>query len=172
MKYLIISLMLLTTACGQSMIAPKDPHPNIGVGPEFAPFVTEFEADFGRSIGNFPVTFAAQSGNVIGVCKIWSDGYRMIEIDPEYWNNLNVSDASRKALIYHELGHCILNRGHDDSYISSPTYGSIPKSIMNSYLRYELAYPSLQAYYTDELFHPGHTTETAPMHDNCVMHMD
>lgn len=172
MKNLLVVSMLFLTACGQGMQATKDPHPDVGTGPEFVVFVQQFEVDYGHSIGSFPIVFGPQNGNVIGVCKRWSDGYAMIEIDPTYWNNTHVSDAQRKALIYHELGHCILNRGHDDSYIASNTYGSIPKSIMNSYLMDELAYPSLQAYYTDELFHSGHITITAPMHDNCVLDMD
>ncbi len=171
--YLLVSMLFLT-ACGQNMMAEKDPHPNPGTGPEFAVFVHQFEADYGISIGNFPIMFGDQSGNVIGVCQMWSDGYRQIQIDPGFWNNTNVSDARRKALIYHELGHCILNRGHDDAYIPSATYGSIPRSIMNSYLRYELAYPDLQPYYINELFHPGSTSVAVPdMEDSdCVEHMD
>jgi hypothetical protein len=162
---------LFLSACGQSMKQfNPDPHPNIGIGPEFAPFVAQFEADYGASIGNFPITFSAQTGNTIGVCKIWSDGYRIIEIDPTFWNNLNISDARRKSLIYHELGHCILNRGHDNAYISSPTYGSIPKSIMNMYLMEELSYANLQPYYIGELFHPGTSQVSAPMTQNDCIH--
>lgn len=172
---IMISVALILTACGNlDFRTPETIHPNPGVGPEFKQFVELFEADYGMSIGNFPIVFGSQEGNVIGVCKKWSDGYRMIEIDPTYWNNMNISDARRKALIYHELGHCILNRQHDDSYINSSTYGRIPKSIMNSYLMPQLSYSDLQPYYIDELFHPGSNTTTAPMHDesDCIMHMD
>ena len=172
MKYLLIVSALFLTACGQSGFQVQEqPHPNPGIGPQFAPFVEQFEADYGHSIGNFPIIFGDQTGNVIGVCKIWSDGYRQIEIDPTYWNNMNVSDAKRKALIYHELGHCILNRGHDSTMISS-SFGTIPKTIMNPYLMDALSWAGLQTYYIGELFGNPTAVPLSETNNDCIQYMD
>ena len=173
MKYSLLLLSFMLFACGQNGLrVGTQPHPNPGIGPEFTKFVEMFESDYGHSIGNFPITFSAQNGNVVGVCKVWTDGYRQIEIDPTYWNNMNVPDSKRKALIYHELGHCILNRGHDSSTIDYPGYGTIPKTIMNPYLMDAFTWVGLQTYYINELFGNLSVAPLSEPNNNCVQYMD
>lgn len=87
----------------------------------------------------------------VGVCKKWNNSsYREIQIDREYWNN--ASELSRKQLILHELGHCELNREHEDSFLSD----NCPTSVMRSYTFFnsELSNcfePNFK-YYLEELF--------------------
>lgn len=75
---------------------------------------------------------------------------RHILLDIEYWNESD--DLDRESLIYHELGHCILNREHNDFVIVYTDGRVIKKSIMNAYLFSE--YRKYRSYYIYELFHP------------------
>lgn len=82
-----------------------------------------------------------------GQCEI-GEG-RNISINKAYWSD--ASHTSRELLIFHELGHCVLNLEHDDSWITlNGVY--IPKSIMNSYLFSEYLYDTFREYYMLELF--------------------
>ena len=53
---------------------------------------------------------------------------------------------NRESLVFHELGHSYLGRGHDDAILDNGYY----KSIMNTYV---ISYgPDMRDYYIDELF--------------------
>lgn len=67
-----------------------------------------------------------QSNGTVGQCKIYSDGMQEVVIDERYWSRIGY--AEKEFLVFHELGHCILGRDHDDSEI----VGDICKSIMRS----------------------------------------
>jgi len=57
----------------------------------------------------FGKTSTKDEPNTIGTCS-GINGYPIITIDTNYWD---VADEFEKQeLIYHELGHCILNRDH------------------------------------------------------------
>lgn len=59
---------------------------------------------------------------------------------------------TREQVIFHELGHCLLRRSHnDDSILYEGSY--IPESIMSRYLFPEYYYETYRDYYLDELFH-------------------
>lgn len=50
---------------------------------------------------------------VIGQCAHNDDEPNTVIIDKLYWDSAN--DMEREFLVFHELGHCALNRGHLDS---------------------------------------------------------
>lgn len=63
---------------------------------------------------------------IAGQCQTYTNGSKAIVIDESYWNK--VSALKREFLVFHELGHCILNRDHlDDSNTDGSCF-----SIMNS----------------------------------------
>jgi hypothetical protein len=136
---------------------PRDIH---GINPAFTPYVQKFEAILGRSIGDIPIQFAPQGGNTIGVCEVWNSQYREIKIDPDYWNASPsyggpVDDDEKLSLIFHELGHCVLNRGHlDTSFVDSNNY-QVMNSWMNWYVFFNDSYPESKSYYLNELFNPA-----------------
>lgn len=57
----------------------------------------------------------------------------------------------REMIIYHELGHCVLNREHDGRHIIRNGQ-SIPKSIMYPHIFDRGDYILNHSYYLDELF--------------------
>lgn len=64
--------------------------------------------------------------NVAGQCSYSSAHPNRVVIDESYWNRTNF--FGREMVVFHELGHCALARGHRDD--STPN--GICQSIMNS----------------------------------------
>lgn len=119
-------VVFLLPQCGNdysdvmSRITPNHRHhlyDGRGVEPEIKPFIADFPGYTGM-----PIVFVDSlaryeeddSSRIVGMCYFWQDGFREIAIEREFW--FSVSDRRKKALIWHELGHCSWNiRGHDDS---------------------------------------------------------
>lgn len=79
---------------------------------------------------------------IIGLCLPAS---RLILLNRTYWINNDRIDNHKERLVFHELGHCELNRRHDERMLSN----GIPYSIMfpvtdampdNYYLRHRVEY--------------------------------
>jgi len=62
----------------------------------------------------------------LGQCKSYSDGSKQIVIDQPFWNS--ASELEREYVVFHELGHCLLGRDHDDSTDASGKCTSIMQS--------------------------------------------
>lgn len=84
--------------------------------------------------------------------------FRKIVISEERWTEMRPDE--RKALIYHELGHAVLNLSHYDEIHDETTckenlgcyYQKVPDSIMNMYgIEPEILAPRMD-YYIKELF--------------------
>lgn len=97
---------------------------------EFIPYVKSFEKDCNLKVKihiRFSDTGADAlflASNIIGYC--WPIYPKFIHIDPEWWDR-NLLSGRREELIYHELGHCVLNRMHDNKIESG-----IEKSLMST----------------------------------------
>lgn len=87
------------------------------------------------------------NGSIVGQCRI-SDGERSVTIDAVYWRSATLYE--REMLVFHELGHCYLERDHDDGANRNGTC----KSIMHSGLtNCRMSYNQLtRSSYLDELF--------------------
>lgn len=108
-KILIIGLLVLLIGCS------KDEE--ILVEPEFLAYLAEFEAeaqlrskDLGETMETLSVRFVDIDSDAAGQCITYTNGERVIEINRTSWNSL--ADSGRELLLFHELGHCVLNRGH------------------------------------------------------------
>lgn len=64
--------------------------------------------------------------NTLGECNVPAT---KIGISESYW--LSASDAEKEVLVFHELGHCLLGRRHEDGLMPI-SGGTIFKSLMNS----------------------------------------
>lgn len=84
--------------------------------------------------------FFPSNPSSIGVC--FSSGGRGIEIliKESYWKTL--SSVCRRLLVYHEMGHCILNQDHRDGY----------PSVMNSSNGYCELYDKHENMFLEEFF--------------------
>jgi len=87
-------------------------------------------------------------GNVVGECHWNSHAPELVIIDIPFWNN--ASDLDREYVMFHELGHCVLFRDHDNSI----NHQGFCLSVMASGTTgCESVYtPANREYYLDELF--------------------
>ena len=104
-------------------------HPNSTTDPVFLEYIEEFKKEF-FSYTNVPVIFKDNTINAIAVCTKWRSGYREVSIVREYWNKLN--HLQKEQLIFHELGHCVLDLDHNSSHIFLD-FGYCPASIMRNW---------------------------------------
>jgi hypothetical protein len=80
---------------------------------------------------------------VIGLCNHYDP--KTITVDPEAWQQL--SSGQKWALMLHEMGHCMLDKDHNDLKLLD----QCPASIMNTYLVTTDCYTRHMEYYWEEL---------------------
>lgn len=86
--------------------------------------------------------------STIGLCQT-GGGLRRVTFDPDFWNS--VSETQREILAHHELGHCVLLRGHRTTTLPTGKYASVmyPTVLSSS------TYTGNYGYYQEELFTYG-----------------
>ena len=88
--------------------------------------------------------------SVAGQCNFYSHSPNHVIIDSEFWSR--ASDNFKEMIVFHELGHCILNRDHREGRTNSGFCVSIMRS---GELPCRDAYTDVnKPYYVEELFHP------------------
>ena len=125
---------------------------------EFEPYLNTFleEANFrGYDYSNNNIQFYFAdiiTPNRVGLCY----GNDRIVIDREYW--YNASEIKKEFLIFHELGHCILNREHKNQKTNSGECLSYLKGSENNFdCSFNLHSSIWRKYYLDELFNHNTT---------------
>ncbi len=142
MKYLLLCLSLL--GCTHT--------PVLDITPEAQLYVTKFEVESilqGKptEIKDLIVRFSPDlSATTLGQCT--SSRTPIIELNSGWW--AGATDDYKEAVVYHELGHCILDRHH--TWYSTPE--NIPISLMFIYGVPPEVYVLHKEYYIHELFYP------------------
>lgn len=157
--YLGLSLLLLVWSCRPENVGTTD-IPDI-----VQPYIDLFEQEAAARgqdivVDNLIVSFEEnlQSGagaDAAGLCTFQSNtnATPMIELDSTSANWQN-SLPERETLIFHELGHCILNRRqHRDDLLPNGNAVSLMNSKAEQLYAGELT-SFKRAYYLDELFDP------------------
>lgn len=109
-----VALLLLVTACGPNVESSLHELPYLGdvhVQAECEQYYGRWERETG-----IPIMYVScrieplNMPNVVGVCETLHR-YKAIRLDAEWWKVLGAHQ--REQLMFHELGHCVLGRGHD-----------------------------------------------------------
>jgi hypothetical protein len=146
-RVLLIALAVSTMGMGGKR--PVIPGDN-GNLPAPQPYQDRFKTignQYGAAYINQSATFGWRNflGSTIGMCT-WSSRSAKVEFSPSAWGG--GSDTFREMLAFHELGHCLLGRGHKNTRTSN---GRI-ESLMNSYIFDEKTYLANRDEYLRELF--------------------
>ena len=104
------------------------------VDSELQSYVERFEAEAAArgismdisALGISVELISIEEQNVAGVCYYSANHPGQIEIDLEIWNQ--IGGLGREFVIFHELGHCAINRDHTEAQFSN----GICRSIMAS----------------------------------------
>jgi len=169
LSFLAVTLfsLLLFSACQDDALAdlaeaPATPEvrsfPNVDerLWPFFERFETEalsrgFEVDLvaSRISG---VVEDLEGEHIAGQCTSFG-GFRpgSVTIDSEFWDFS--SDLFREFIIFHELGHCFLDRGHrEDAFANGRCVSIMRSGTLDCRDNYNVASRSA---YIDELFEPA-----------------
>jgi hypothetical protein len=147
MKYLWILLLPLLVSCGRNgdhVSQPNDgsPHIPVTVDPALSYYMFKFQNDIGVNTSGITAQFAALSAPTVGQCVQYSNGDKVIQIDPVYWATALYS--TREQLMYHEIAHCAMNLQH----ILTIDTNNCPISIM-----YPNAFGFLGCYINNEAYY-------------------
>jgi hypothetical protein len=158
---LSLFVFFLLYSCGSNPKSPKPPTNDdkksyAGVDKRLWPLFDNFEKE-GNSRNkninlratNITAVIQKIQGH-IGMCDTIKNHSKHIIIDIDFWNRS--SDLSRELIVFHELGHCILGRGHRDDANSNHHCNSIMRSgntpCFDNYKK------ATRATYLNELFAP------------------
>ena len=101
-------------------------------------------------LSNVPVTFgetASKGMNVLAYCTFLNNGQHVIVINEEKWRAM--SEAKRKLVMTHEMGHCQRGLAHNTDFLPQEW---IPKSLMYPKAN-EKVFTANMDYYLHEFFH-------------------
>lgn len=144
--------VLLTTAVLLANCSLAYPPPRFYVAPElqneFSTFIAEAKAhNRPLKVNNLVVQLGTTSADRVGNCDLRS--YTpIVTISEQYW--LNADIWAREMLLFHELGHCVLQLEHNDAI----NVDGEPVSLMVSYLSNSYYYEAHRETYLQQLF--GH----------------
>lgn len=152
MKRLAVSfLAVVFVGCGtvQSTHDPKV----YRVDAEFTPYMDTFKTE---AMNRYVVIFIPYlimifgdtshlGSDVVGYCAMMRTTPRIV-IQREFWDQ--ATPQEKENLIFHELGHCVLDRDHTQTFLPDGR----PESLMYDYLLDSGMYQLHRAYYLDELF--------------------
>jgi hypothetical protein len=104
------------------------------VDSELQTYVNTFEAEAAargmsfdiESMGIAVELMPIDEQNVAGVCYYSSNHPGRIEIDLQIWQQMG--DLDREYVVFHELGHCAMNRDHSEAQFANGTCRSIMAS--------------------------------------------
>jgi len=85
--------------------------------------------------------------NVAGQCSYSPSSTRKVNIDRAYWNS--ATDLEKELVIFHELGHCYLERSHSDAQENRNCTSIMHSGTSGCRLRYTA---TSREDYLDELF--------------------
>jgi hypothetical protein len=133
LRMLSILSVALIVGCGKSLqdviSMGKKPYSKSKTNEVFRPYIRSFVEEFNVSV-RVPIVLKKLHANKAGVCLVWSDGYREIQINSTHWQFF--TEEQKEQLVFHELGHCVFDLDHDDSLM--PNNSNCPNSIMRSFM--------------------------------------
>lgn len=136
----VISLLFLVSCGGafDHIEIESDEYKGTGeVDLELRPLLNQFSLDFSITIPDFLSVRVVETlenindSNVDAVCWSYQGVGQKVEIKKSRWDSLE--EAGKEQLLYHELGHCVMNKGHDFGYHWGSESRWCPVSIMNPY---------------------------------------
>ncbi len=85
--------------------------------------------------------------DVAGQCSYSSSSTRKVNIDINYWNR--ATDLEKEFVVFHELGHCYLERSHEDAQENRSCTSIMHSGTSGCRFRYNA---TTRSTYLDELF--------------------
>ena len=157
---IILFVSLFFLSCDDDEVAEVvEPVTFANVDAELVPFFERFQQEAAARGISVDLTTGDIEGvieeideqHVAGQCSYRRfSNPRLVTVDASFWRRS--SDLFKEFIVFHELGHCYLNRGHLETAFSNGVCRSIMRSGVGDCLDNYNA--NTRAYYIDELFEP------------------
>jgi hypothetical protein len=148
---LLVAMIILFESCEKDSIYSNDVYIDSNLEVYFELFANEGLSrgvNIDYSVQRIEGYIENITGNIAGECHHDSAFPSKIIVDRQYWNRATTTE--REFLVFHELGHCYLNREHLDTQNADGSCASIMHSGLTNCIN---AYsPSTRERYLDELF--------------------
>ena len=143
----MILIATLTISCAEE----SDLHIDQSLEPFFVNFKAEaakrgITVDF-ESFGVEGFIADISQENVVGQCSHTEESPNAVSIDPTFWQI--ASESRKEFVIFHELGHCYLQRSHLDT---TDEFGNCISMMSSSADACKVNYERNRDQYLDELF--------------------
>ncbi len=115
MRYLLL-LTVILIGC-QQRVAYRAADADALIRPYVEDFVTLYGTEITEVIYEF-----RQLEDRAAQC-LQTDGLQVVSVDPDVWET--ICPAQKRALVFHELGHCVLGRSHTDPEVLSYMYARL-----------------------------------------------
>jgi hypothetical protein len=170
MKFLFLWMLLVSCSSFEEQAQLGEVIYNVGkvfpftknyrrIDDELKPYIKDFE-DFYKVRIDFRVKFASQHDqdamlDAAAVCEFdYLAASKSIMINRDAWNTL--TEPTRLAIIYHELGHCVYFRDHRETLMpdtKDTPFDQVPDSLMFPYVspEWDPIYIEYWDYYREEL---------------------
>ncbi len=128
-KYALFTLCLfLFIACEK---APIEPITYPDVTAELCPYFQQFEEEAAKRNIVADLKLAGIKGKLVNISKGYvglcsTHAEKEIRIDNHFWERS--SDLSRELIVFHELGHCFLDRRHNNQKTVDGTCASMMRN--------------------------------------------
>jgi hypothetical protein len=143
-------LLLSNSSCSTIRVNPK-------IHEDFRPYVQKFIDDSGgtvkwKHLKDYNMQYVDNMDrNIIGTCDRRS---KEILINRAYWERTDTRELERKALFYHELAHCILERNHTQPHIFPYDWATKFENLMLKIGKWKMV-PPLEDGCAGSLMHPS-----------------
>lgn len=154
-KIVSFAFLITLVACGKETQIQLNKE-YAGVDAELWSYYEKFEAEAADRGFTIDLAAAGITGSIekihahgtVGLCNHKLDTPNHVIIDIEFWKA--ASENSKEMIIFHELGHCFLGRGHNDEKKNDGTCASIMRSGMGGCIDFYTN--SNKSEYLDELY--------------------
>jgi hypothetical protein len=172
-SFLALTLLTVSALIGCQRDSDSQPEPaQYTVPAEVEPYVQSFRDEAKKrnnavSTSNLIITFGTtQSEDVCGQCLLQSGKTPLITLSSDLFCWQQANKYERECLVFHELGHCLLKRGHVPDRLPNGAYMSLmnPDNVgVYATCRYPIGGDDCDKrprrdYYIDELFDPATPT--------------
>ena len=170
-----VLLLLLLVALLSYQRSQPDPEPKqYSVPAEVEPYVQRFRDEMQKrgqtpATDNLVITFGkTQGSDICGQCSLVSGKTPRITLSSNSFCWQGANQNERECLVFHELGHCLLNRSHRTDRFPTGAYVSLmnPDDVgVYATCRYPIGTDDCDKrprrdYYLNELINPAAPTPT------------
>lgn len=173
-KLFFVLIILSFMSCSKNMTDSNYTPTNTGttniteISAELVQLVRDFETQYNTTV-SYSVTIDSGSktgtqtsgGTIIGLCEIYSNGARYVYVNQDWFAQSTTLSYHKKLLVFHELGHCSMNRNHDcrtanDSSTNAQNCVSGYSAAGSSNKPYSIMYPAINPLITWYPYHPSY----------------